>query len=307
MENSLPRYLYSPSDSGIIKGKGVNISFLDKTILGIARSVKSIYLQAESASGESSVQKINPYIKLLSLLYFTVIISLVRNLPSQLLISGFILVLYIITIRLKLFQVYRKIFIIAFVFGFLVVVPASLNVITPGRIILKLLEFNKPSQFWIYSIPREIGITDNGVRVVSMVFLRVLNSVSFALLIVFTTPFSSLIKSFKLLGIPDAFLMIVSLAYKFIFILSRSIEETYFALKSRLSGNLKSGPVRKLIGGRIFFTFKKSVAIYENTYYAMVSRGYTGKVKFYLKYRFSYGDIILLVIIAALGIIIVSI
>jgi ribosomal protein S17E len=62
--------------------------------------------------------------------------------------------------------------------------------------------------------------------------------------------------------------MIISLAYKYIYILSRTIEETYFALKSRLAGNVKSKNIRNLISGWIFFILKKSRIIYENTYLA---------------------------------------
>ena len=181
-----------------------------------------------------------------------IVISVVSNLVTQILITAFVLLLYIIA-RLKLFDVYRKIFFLAFVFGFLVVLPAALNVITPGKIIFNIIRFNKPSHFLIYDIPQNIGFTINGFQVVSIVFLRVLNSVSFALLVVFTTPFPSFIKSFKMIGVPDTFLMIISLAYKFIFILSRTIEETYFAFKSRLSGNIKSVSIRKLIGGSDIF------------------------------------------------------
>ena len=152
---------------------------------------------------------------------------------------------------------------------------------------------------------KKSGFTENGIKVVSLVFLRVLNSVSIALLVVYTTPFPSFIKSFKIIGVPDTLLMIISLAYKYIFILSRTIEETYFALKSRLTGNIKSGSLRKLIGGRIFFIFKKSMIIYENTYYAMVSRGYSGKVKLHSQYHFTIKDIIAIVIIVAFGILVI--
>ena len=87
-------------------------------------------------------------------------------------------------------------------------------------IIFNIIRFKKPFHFLIYNIPQNIGVTTNGIHVVSLVFLRVLNSVSFALLVVFTTPFPSFIKSFKMIGVPDTFLMIMSLAYKYIFILS---------------------------------------------------------------------------------------
>ena len=95
--------------------------------------------------------------------------------------------------------------------------------------------------------------------------------------------------------------MVISLAYKYIFILSRTIEETYLALKSRLAGNIKSSNLRKIISGRVFFIFKRSISNYENTYYAMVSRGYTGNVKLGLSAAFMAKDYIALSIIILFG------
>jgi len=306
MKSRIPSYLLQSGYDQYLQEnvKRPKLSFLDRTILNSAKAIKTVYIQAENGAKESFIQKINPHVKLVSLIYLAIVISVVNVLTSQILITSFILLLFIIA-RLNVFQVYRKIFILAFIFGFLVVFPASLNVITPGKIIFNLFTFDKSSQFWIYNIPEKIGFTGNGIKVVSLVFLRVLNSVSIALLVVYTTPFPSFIKSFKIIGVPDTFLMIISLAYKYIFILSRTIEETYFALKSRLSGNIKSGSLRKLIGGRIFFIFKKSMIIYENTYYAMVSRGYSGKVKLHSQHHFTIKEIIAIVIIVALGILVI--
>jgi cobalt/nickel transport system permease protein len=159
-----------------------------------------------------------------------------------------------------------------------------------------------PSHFWIYNIPENIGVTEDGIKIVSLLFLRVLNSVSFALLIVFTTSFPAFVKSIKIIGVPDTFLMIISLAFKYIFLLSRTIEETYFALKSRLVSNIKNSNIRKLVGGLIFVIFKRSMTNYENTYYAMVSRGYSGKIILHSKQHFTTGDFVALIIIVAFGI-----
>jgi cobalt/nickel transport system permease protein len=306
MENKVPSYLLQPGYDQYVPAnvKKAKLTFLDKTILNSAQAVKSIYLQAENAAKENFIQKINPHVKLISLIYIAVVISVISNMQAQILTTIFIFSLYIIG-RLKVFQVYRKIFFIAFIFGFLVVFPASLNIITPGKIIFNLITFDKPSHFWIYNIPQNIGFTENGFQVVALVFLRVLNSISFALLIVFTTPFPSFIKSFKIIGVPDTFLMIITLAYKFIFILSRTIEETYFALKSRLSGNIRSNTIRKLVSGRIFFIFKRSRIIYENTYFAMVSRGYNGKVNLHTQHHFTLRDLVALIIIITSGIVVI--
>lgn len=304
MENKIPPYLiriaddqYNPAEI-----KRAKLSFLDKTIINSSKAVKSIYLQAENAARDNFIQEINPKVKFILLIYMSVVISVVNNPVTQILISAFIFLSYIIA-RLNIFEVYKKIFLLVFVFGFLAILPASLNVITPGKIVFNIIKFNKPSHFLIYNIPQNIGFTTNGIQVVSLVFLRVLNSVALALLVVFTTPFPTFIKSFKMIGVPDTFLMILSLAYKYIFILSRTIEETYFAFKSRLSGNIKNSNIRSLIGGRIFFIFKRSMIIYQDTYHAMVSRGYSGKVVLHSQNHFTFKDVIVLVIIVISGIV----
>jgi len=46
---------------------------------------------------------------------------------------------------------------------------------------------------------------------------------------------------------------------------------------------------------------------YENTYYAMVSRGYRGKVKLYSSRHFTVKDFVALIIIVAFGISIILI
>lgn len=306
MKSEIPSYLLKSGYDQFLPEnmKRAKLSFLDRTILNSANAVKSIYIQAENGGKEEIIQKINPHIKFISLIYMAVVISVVNSITSQLLLTSLIFSFYLIA-RLKVFEVYRKIFLLAFIFGFLVVFPASLNVITPGEIIVNLISFGKPSHFLIYNIPSEIGFTVNGIQVVSLVFLRVLNSVAFALLVVYTTPFPSFIKSFKIVGVPDTFLMIISLAYKYIFILSRTIEETYFAMKSRVSGNINSSSLRKLISGRVFFIFKKSMILYESTYFAMVSRGYSGKVKLRSEHHFTFIDFIALFIIIAAGIVVI--
>lgn len=303
MKSKIPAYLQKP-ESFLPHLKGMRrtrSSFLDKTIMNAANTVKAVYLQAENATKDNFIHHIHPKVKFISLIYIAVIISLVSNLTAQLLITAFIMLLFLLA-QLNIIQVYRKIFILAFIFGFLVVFPASVNLISPGKIIFNIITFNRPYNFWIYHIPQNIGFTQEGFQVVSLMFLRVLNSISFAMFIIFTTSFSAFIKSFKIIGVPDTFLMVISLAYKYIFILSRTIEETYLALKSRLTGNVKNSNLRKIISGRIFFIFKRSISNYENTYYAMVSRGYRGDVKLGLAEGFRANDYISLVLIIVFGI-----
>lgn len=304
MVNKIPSFLLNnePNAQENLKVKKSNFTFLDKTIRSSAKAVKSIYIQAENSS--KSKVNISPITKLFSLLYLVIIISLTNKLSSQLIFTAFILFLYILS-GIKIWQVYRKIIIIAFFFGFLVVLPASLNIIVNGNIIFNIITLSKPYHIWIYHIPQTIGFTSEGINIVMIMFFRVLNSVSLTLLVVYTTPLMGLIKSLKILRVPDSFIMIITMTYKFIFILCKTIEETYLAFMSRLMNHIKNKHIRELIAGRIFFIFKRSMNNFEHTYQAMVSRGYDGKVTVINNNRMRFIDIILLIIIFAFGVLII--
>lgn len=304
MKNKIPTYLSACNNASaayLPQGKS-GMAFIDKTLISVSGTVKEAYLQAESAEGKSFIYRINPYIKVISLIYLAVILSFTTTLRGQLSATVFIFFIFILA-RFKKSLIFLKIFAAALLFGLFISLPAALNIITPGKIIIPLVSFPEPAHFWIYKIPDVVGITDNGVQVVVIFFLRILNTIAFTLIAVFTTPVNSFIKSFRVIGVPDTFLLIITLAYKYIFILTAIIEETYFALKSRLTGHIKSKGIRELIGSRIFFIFRRSASVYESTYMAMVSRGYAGKVKLHSEIKFRMKDFAALAAVIIAGII----
>ncbi|MBI5217495.1 MAG: hypothetical protein HY958_01010 [Bacteroidia bacterium] len=302
MENNLPVFLLNKNvqNNSFQKTRKSKLPFLEKTLKKIAVTIKLMYLQSEVTSGKK-ILHIHPQVKVFSFIYLIVVISLANNIKSQLSAFFFIVVFYLIS-KISYKYVYKKIIFLSFVFGLLIFLPASLNVITPGKIVFRIFTFNSPFHFLIYNVPQIIGITDSGIHVVELLFLRVLNSISLAMLFLYSSSFPQLIKGFKVFFIPDTFLMIISLAYKFIFILSKSIEETYFALKSRLAGNVHNKNAQNIISGRVFYIFKKAQSNYENTYAAMISKGYYGKVIFQNETKIKVADIYFLLIALITGI-----
>jgi cobalt/nickel transport system permease protein len=308
MENKIPAFLLcSYNDSAPAHdSKRSSLTFLDLTLHKAAKVLQSIHMQGRSASGNNIICKLNPIVKVLAFIYLIVIISLAGHITSQAIVTLAIVIMYVIA-KVNLLSVYGKIISVAFLFGFLIFLPATLNVITPGPVIINLMSFDHDRQVWIYHIPANIGFTLEGCRVVVLLFLRVLNSVSLALLIACTTPLAHVLKALKIFFIPDTFLMIISLAYKYIFILATTVEETYLALKSRLTGSIKNKGIQRLVAGRMMFIFRRSTQNYELTYLAMVSRGYSGKVKLAALRRPGMMDFcwLLLVIVFGIGVIII--
>jgi cobalt ECF transporter T component CbiQ len=245
-------------------------------------------------------QKLDPRVKVVFLFYFIVIVSLLRSLYAELAIAAIIFMLIALS-RLNILYMYKRVLGFAFFFGFLIALPSAFNVITRGDVILPVATLSRSYQFWIYFIPKEIGITREGAFGVAMLTLRVANSLGISLLVIHTTPFFEIIRALKVFRVPDTFLMIIILTYKYIFIFSKTVEDMYLAMKSRLAGAADSATVRQLIAGRIYFIFKKSLMRYEETYRAMVSRGFTGDIELYSFRVFTARDAVAAFVLAAAG------
>ncbi len=85
----------------------------------------------------------------------------------------------------------------------------------------------------------------------------------------------------KLLKVPDSFLIIMTLCYKYIFIFSKTVEDMHLAKKSRVVRELNHAEAREWIAGRMAFIFRKSRLKCEEVFKAMIGRGFSDSIKFY--------------------------
>ncbi|MGQ9812640.1 MAG: energy-coupling factor transporter transmembrane component T family protein, partial [Dissulfurimicrobium sp.] len=183
--------------------------------------------------------------------------------------------------RLTPIAFYKRILVFGFMFGFLIALPSAFNVIRSGEVVLPILKFSRPYDIWIYHIPQIVGVTREGISGVIVLSLRVINSISVSFLVIYTTPFHEIIKALKLFKIPDAMLMIIILSYNYIFIFNKTIEEIYLAKRARTLIKNNNKEARKWVAGRIVFIFHKTQQRYEDIFKAMLSKGFTGKIKLY--------------------------
>ncbi len=254
--------------------------FIDSGIEHLGTVIKTGYVQWELASKNGFFQRLDARVKVLFLIFFIVIVSLKKEIAPEVAITFFVLTLAVLS-RLDILNLYRKVFFFGFFFGFLIALPSAFNVITKGNIILPVIHLSKPYDFWIYHIPATVGITEDGISVVAMLTLRVINSVSLSFLVLYTTPFADIIRALKVFRVPDAVLMIITLTYKYIFIFAKTIEDMHLAKKSRTAGGIGNKEAREWIAGRIAFMFKKSRQRCEDVFNAMIARGFSDTVTIY--------------------------
>jgi cobalt/nickel transport system permease protein len=282
MANKIPPFLLARSAPCSIKqGMGkIKVPFLERGIDHLASVIKEGYAQWEFSSQNGFFQKIDARVKVLFLLFFILIVSLKKDVLPETYIWVFVFVLTLFS-RLNIKKVYKRVLLLSSLFGFLIALPSAFNVITKGEIILHFIKLSRPYNFWIYHIPADIGITRGGIYGVAMLTMRVMNSLSLSFLVLNTTPFHEIIRALKVLKVPDSFLIIITLCYKYIFILSKTVEDIHLAKKSRIVRELSSTEAREWITGRMAFIFRKTRLRCEEVFKAMIGRGFSDTIKFY--------------------------
>ena len=282
MEKKIPPFLLEslPSDSFNRDKGALKTPFIEKGIHHLADFIKSGYSQWETASNSNFFQRMDARIKVLFLLFYIIIVSLKKDILSEALIGAFVFVLTGIS-RLNIFNLYKRVLFGGFIFGFLVALPSALNMITRGEIILPILHLSKPYSYWIYQIPEEIGLTREGIFGVIMLTLRVMNSLGLSFFVLYTTPFPEIIRALKVLKVPDTFLMIITLSYKYIFIFAKTVEDMHLAKKSRTVGQVSNAEGRRWVAGGMAFMFKKTRLRCEEIFKAMLSRGFADTIRIY--------------------------
>jgi len=307
MSEKLPSFLLKSEEHKIPSRdlRRYKLPFVDATLKRIAEILKTVYSQADTASNRGLLQILEARTKLTFLLSFIILTSILQKNFSLLVILIFIFVLFPLS-GLNLFSILRKAFWPLFFFGFLVVSPAMLNIVSGGEIWLKLFQFKHEHTFRIYHIPSAIGISKEGMIVFSRLFLKICNSVFLTLLVMSTTSFGSIMKALRMFRVPDIMLFAITLSYKFIFILSKTTAETYLALRSRWvkkNNDMESG---RIIAGRIEYIFRRSWIKYEEVYRAMVARGFSGRVNLCFEGKFKLKDLVFVIVFICIGILGIS-
>ncbi len=251
-----------------MSSKTARLSFIDRGLESLKEIKAFIGLPPE----DGPLRRLRPEIKIACALLIILLSGITTKLSLLMLISFF---LFFITLggRLEFTVLYRRVVVITFFFGFLLSLPGAINLFVEGEVALRLFRLKSSYEFWVYHIPQEIGFTSQGIERISLLTMRVFNSVTTAFILLRTTSFEEVILTLKKFKIPWHFLMILMLSYRYILIFARVIEDFYLAKKARFLGRLDSTMLNNWISSRIYFLFKKTMVFGEELTIAMKARG----------------------------------
>src|SRR4029077_183348 len=113
------------------------------------------------------------------------------------------------------------------IFTGIVVLPATLNVITPGTIVV-------PLGTWF---GHEVGLTSEGLHGAAIIIVRVAVSISLVVLLTLTTPWTRLLAALRALLVPKMFVLVLGMAYRYLFHLLDSVLHLFTARRARAVGD----------------------------------------------------------------------
>ena len=242
-----------------------NNNFIERSITGALAFLKESIFADEYASQNGFLQSLDPRIKVVTFLMFILTILFTKSIVvSFCLYAACLILAYFSNVNLGFFL--KRTWIFIPLFSLFIAIPALFNFFTPGDTL-----------FTIRVIGVKLIITRQGLFGAILFLIRVIGSVSFAVLLTITTKHFALLKVLRIFRVPQIFVMTIGMCYRYIYLLLEVVENTYLAIKSRVGTRLHYKKGQQVVAWNISALWSRSHHLSEDVYSAMLSRGYTGE------------------------------
>ena len=257
---------------------------LEHTLQGFTEALERALFAEEMTARPGLLQALDPRVKVISVLALLVGASLSRSLAVIAAIYLLALVLAIASAIPAGFFVKRVWLALPFFTG-MIALPALF--ITPGPALLHL--------------PLGLVITQTGLTTALFLLLRVSTSVSLTLLLILTTPWNTVLSSLGVLRVPDVFILILGMTYRYIYLLIRTANDMFLSRQSRMVGRLGGAEERRMLAAISGTLLGKSLNLSSEVYLAMQSRGFRGSIVTLRPFKMQRRDWLWLAVFLALA------
>lgn len=253
---------------------------MQKTLNSGADLLRQVMFSDDTSSQSGLLQRLDARVKLGVLLGMVVVAAFLHSIPALIMAYVGTLVLAMVS-ALPLGFFVKRVWLFVPIFTGIVLIPATLSVVLPGDVILTLWHWNgKPE-----------GFTRQGLTSAALVICRVATSISLVVLLTLTTPWTKLLASLRSLGVPRMFVLVIGMAYRYLFLLLGSVTDMYQARKSRtVAAEKHDKGSRRFVASTAGALLGKAMVLSEEVHQAMVSRGYRGNVQVLEQTRAGWRD-----------------
>ncbi len=261
-------------------GKRRKGSFVDKTMRGAASVLHQALFSDDLAGTNGLLQRVDARVKVVTLFGLLVATAFVRHIPVLVGLYAATLVLARAS-SLPLGFFVKRVWLFIPIFTGVVVLPATLNVITHGQIVVS---------FGIW-FGHHVGLTRQGLTAAGLIVARVATSISLVVLLTITTPWTKLLAALRAFYVARVLILVLGMAYRYLFQLLGAVTDMYTARTARTVTRItdvRAG--RRFVAASAGALFGKAQALSEDVHMAMVSRGYIGDARSLSTFRVRFYD-----------------
>lgn len=251
----------------IPSGRRRRASFQRRT-LGTASDALRFALDADERGERLGIVSLDARAKVVALLAALVGVALVRT-PSALLVANAAVLAVAVLARLSLGAFVRRAWLAVPVFTGVLVLPATLSIVTPGRVVVPL---------WTASGIAH-GLTQQGLTSAALIVLRVAASLGLVVLVTSTTPWHRLLAGLRGVGLPVIVVQLIGMTYRYLFLLTGALTDMLVARTARTIGLQHDAQARRFVGASVGTLLTRAHLLADEVNQAMIARGFTGRVR----------------------------
>ncbi len=237
----------------------------------------------EEISRQTGVmQSLDPRVRLIGIFILVIATVLVHKIVVvAALFGGAIMLALLSAVTLRMLAL--RVWIVVLAFTGIIALPALF--LTPGDALI--------------SAP---GVTRQGLYAAVMLVARVETAVTLTTILVLCTPWAQILKSLRSLHLPREIVMMLAMAYRYIFLLAETANQMFESRESRRVGVLRGPEQRRMVGQTAGVLMSKSMDLSQEVFLAMQSRGYRGDVLIVAEQHMQAGDFVALVAAAVVAV-----
>jgi cobalt ECF transporter T component CbiQ len=261
------------------------MNFLERTLAGFLSAVEQSLEAEDIAKDNGLLQRLDPRTKVIGIL----ILIIAAATAHKLWVIGAIFALALtlaVSSRVSPVLLAKRVWIPVLLFTGIIALPAPL--VIPGRVVARL-----PLLGW--------PLTAQGLRSAGYLISRVETASTLSVLLILSTHWNHVLKALRVLRVPVVVVVILGMAYRYIFLLIDSARDMLESRRSRLVGVMPGPERRRLAAASVGVLVSKTMQLSGEVYSAMLARGFRGEVYLMDDFRTAALDWIMLFVFVTLA------
>lgn len=262
--------------------------FMRETMKNIAQVFENEFFSEKYASLPRILQLTDARVKLCVFLFFIVLSSFTSSLAALTALAAIPLV-YAKVSGLPLKSFFKRVWLYIPLLVLILSIPGASSLFVGGKPLFYAI------QPGVFGIKSGVYFSAAGISTALRLTLRAGISLSFGFLLLLTTRWSHITGGLAHMHIPQVFISILNIAYRYIFVMSEIAVNMMDARKLRTVGKVKTAENRNFMGRSTAFLFIKSHYMSEEIYDAMSCRGFTGNPVSLTQMKIGAADILFII------------